>query len=297
MRAVQGSDRHEVVALMRDGRQVRRGLRWADTAASSLAGPYSVEGRALVDRVPFIWLDRQDGREVVRLRTFKPDLMLVGNFGVILREAILDVPSVGTVNTHWSLLPLHRGPHPSTSVLLEGDDTTGLTFHVVNKRIDAGDILDQVAFGVQPDDTATSIYHRAVDLAGARIVALLDRIDKDGLKGTPQDLSQGSYHRRPTVQRATLDFERPAEELDRVVRALIRPMARFRCGGRTVYVSSARVVSDVHAEPGTVVQRSPKVVVATGEGGLALDVCYQLAPVPAPWPAPWNRVSVGTVLR
>jgi len=291
LRALQDSD-HEVVCLVRDGRSLSGPWRWLDHAGGMIGGPWTVEGRAWSARVPSLWLSRQDAREAERLAAHAPDLLLVGNFGLILEAPILDVPRVGAVNTHWSLLPHHRGPNPSTSVLLAGESRTGVTFHVVNARIDAGDILEQVAFAIGPDDTATSLYHRACEEAERRIVELVDRIERDGLIGEPQDLRAGSYHRRVPVERAVLDFAEPAEVLDRTVRALTSPMARFSWRGRTVYVSAARPVAHVDDAPGTVVSTRPVPVIACGQGGLAITAAWTLVP-PGPWPGILGGPKVG----
>ena len=291
LRALQDS-RHEVVVLVRDGRTLKGAWRWLDHAGGMLGGPWTVEGRAFSSGVPNVWLARQDQREVNRLAGDRPDLLLVGNFGLILKAPVLDVPAVGTVNTHWSLLPHHRGPNPSTSVLLHGEVETGLTFHVVDTRIDAGDILDQVAFPIGPDDTATSLYVRACEEAERRVVELVDRIEQDGLVGQVQDLRAGSYHKRVTPEGAVLDFSQPCEVLDRKVRALTSPMARFTHRGRTVYVSAARPVKAVDDAPGTIIATRPAPIIACGEGGLAITAAWTVMP-PGPWPGVIGGPKVG----
>lgn len=290
-RALRASE-HEVVALVRDGRTGSAPLRWLDHTIGVLGGPSTVEGRAIGAGVPLVWLRDQGEREAQALAEVGVDLLLVGNFGLILKPRILAVPSVGTVNIHWSLLPRHRGPCPSTSVLLHGDAETGVTFHVVVPRIDAGAILDQVSFPIGPDATATSLHLRAVDVAERRVVEVLDRIAREGLVGRPQDLSQGSYYRRPTVQESWIDFRESAEVLDRKVRALITPLPRTLHGRSVVYISAARAVEGPSGAPGEVVQVRPHVVVACGSGGLAVQRAWTAAP-PAPWPVPWTRLRVG----
>lgn len=291
LRALLRSD-HQVVALVRDGRTLSVPLRWVDHAAGMAAGPWSVEGRALAAGVRSVWLRDQDASEAARLRRREPDLLIVGNFGMILKKPILDVPSIGAVNAHWSLLPHHRGPHPSTSVLMAGETETGLSFHVVNERIDAGAILDQSAFPIGPTDTATSLYLKACAAAERRIVDVVDRIERDGLVGEAQDLSAGSYFKRVTPEGATLDFSRSAEDLDRMCRALVQPMPRFLWRGRTVYVSRAHRVAGVHGEPGTLLSTRPNLVIACGEGGLAIGSAWTSWP-PGPWPPVWGGVRVG----
>lgn len=293
-RALQ-SGPHEIVAIVRDGRQSQGLWKPLDMIAGWLAGPWSIEGRALAAGVPSVWLREQTPDELRKLEKLEPDLLLVGNFGLILKGAVLQVPRIGTINTHWSLLPAHRGPHPSTSVLLAGESRTGLTFHVVDERIDAGDILAQFPFPIGPDDTSTSLYHRACTEAEREVAGVIDGIATAGLVGAPQDLAAGSYWKRVTPQRAFLDFTRDAESLDRKVRALVSPMARLKWRERTVYVTSARPIPDVDAPPGTVVAVRPRPVIACGTGGLAIDAAWMAAP-PLPWGAPWASIRVGDVV-
>jgi methionyl-tRNA formyltransferase len=283
---------HEVVALVRDGRSGGRVERAIDWTVGAIGGPLTVEGTALLGRVPIRWLRDQDEREVEALRRLRPDLLLVGNFGLILRPAVLAAPALGAVNVHWSLLPRHRGPNPATSAILSGDDETGVTFHVVTPRIDGGDILEQVAFPIGPDATSASIYTRAVCEAAERLGPLLDRIARDGLVGSPQDLSAGSYHRRPTRADARLDWSEPAAILDRKVRALVTPLPHTALRGVPIYVVAARPVPGIAAPPGTIVAVRPQVVVACGRDGLSIERAYTASP-PAPWPAPWSRLRVG----
>jgi methionyl-tRNA formyltransferase len=264
--------------------------RWLDGYGNALGGPLTPEGSAF--DLPWIWLENQDLAEVAALEAVQPDLLLVGNFGVILRRPILAVPRIGTINLHWSLLPRHRGPQPATSVLLSGDAETGLTFHVVDERIDTGPILEQVRFDVRAADTASTLYHRSVEAGVARVVPLLDRIEREGLVGEPQNPKLGFYRKKITVPQSYLDFRRPAVDLERQVRALVSPLARFGWRGRPVVVTVARVLASVPVEPGTLVQTRGRLVVACGEGSLALDACWQQWP-PGPWPLPWQRVLAG----
>jgi methionyl-tRNA formyltransferase len=284
---------HELVALVRDGRSGSRFERAVDVAVGALGGPLTVEGAALLRGVPLLWLRDQGPAEVARLAALRPDLVLVGNFGLILAPEVLAVAPRGAINVHWSLLPRHRGPSPGVSAILAGDRETGVTVHVVTPRVDGGAILDQIAFPLGPDATSASIYARAVEEAERRIGPLLDRIAREGTGfGAPQDLAAGSYRRRPTLADAELDLSRPAAELDRLVRALVSPLPRTSFRGRPLYVVAARPVAGVAAEPGTIVQVRPRVVVACGRDGLAIDRAYGGWP-PLPWPAPWARVGVG----
>jgi len=289
LRALHGS-RHQVVGVVANGRRTR-GLWRPLMRLDGLLGagsPLLVEARRA--RLPLLWLDRVGEGEVAWLEGLEPDLLLLANFGIILPGRLLGVPRLGTVNTHWSLLPAYRGPAPHTMVILGGESQTGLTFHVVEERIDAGDILDQVAYPVAPDDTAMRLYAKAVRLAEARVLHVLDRVEADGLVGEPQDLAQGSYHRRLRPEDVRIDWGRTAVEIDRLVRACTRPMAWFVHRGRPVWVTRASAdPRPVDAPPARVLSARPQVRVATGGGVITIEAAFVRAPLPWVWPAPWSR--------
>ena len=125
--------------------------------------------------------------------------------------------------------------------------------------IDTGDILDQTTFDITGEDTTLSIYRRACDRAAERVVAVMDQVEREGLIGRPQDPAGATYEKAPTKKEATLDWRKPAEELGRVVRALMpSPCPQFQHKGRTVYVFRLYPNdSTVEAAPGTVVSRGP----------------------------------------
>jgi methionyl-tRNA formyltransferase len=289
---------HEVVGWVGDGRQARVPTRLAVPMASAVFEPRtSALGLSVWHRIPRLWFRGDARADAALLRSVAPDLLLSGDFSMIFKAPVLEVPAIGAVNAHWSLLPHHRGPCPSTAVLLAGDSESGLTFHVLTARIDAGDILLQRSFPLRPRDTALSVYCRAAELAAEEVSPLLAGIAANGLVGTPQDLAVGSYRRVPKRAEVRLDLTRPAVELDRMVRAVVSPMAWFEVGDQVVHVSHTMPDDTaVDAKAGTVLSNRPRVRVATGRGSLLLDVAYSWRPVPWLWPAPWNRPAVGSLV-
>ncbi len=273
LEALEASD-HEVAGVL-----VKR-RRWLGIGSA-------LQRRARALRLPVIQLG-----EPWALAALKPELLLAGDFGAILGPEWLEIPSVGGINAHWSLLPKHRGPVPATAAILAGDHESGLTFHVLTERIDGGDILDQAAFPIGERDTTARLYHRAASLARERLPAVLDRVESGGLQGEPQDLASGSYRRRLTAEEATVDWTAPAQEIDRLVRACTRPMAHFSYRGQAVYLSACE---PVHGEgsPGEVLGEDP-LVVATGRDAIRVDRALTLLP-PFTWPG-WPGLRVGTVL-
>ena len=295
LRALLGSS-HEVVALVQDGRQTRGVKRLLAPAVAGIAGPHrSVKGLARAHKVPLIYIDKMNDRELAPLRKLDPDLLLVAGFGIILKESIISLPGIGCVNTHSSLLPRHRGPNPFTAVLLANETETGVTFHVVDEKIDTGDILDQFPFPIDPGDTAGLIHNRAAELAGEHVVALMDRIEAEGIHGTPQDPALATYEKKLKKEDYYIDWNQPAVDVERFVRAHFPfALARFLYAGRDVFVSKASADSvPVEAAPGTVVAAKPNVSIATAEGTFTPDSAFSMRPFPWRWPRPLTRIQPG----
>lgn len=292
--------RHEVVALVQNG---RKAAKWQMSLYPRLAGMFfpmhTVMGLARYHRIPILFIDKMTEDELAPLRALQPDLLLVGGFGIILKEPILTLPRLGCLNTHSALLPRHRGPNPFTAVILQNEAETGVTFHVMDPGIDTGDIVEQVRMPITDRMTAGQIYRDTSQLAGEHVVRVLDRIEREGLHGTPQDAALATYQKKLTWEEARIDWSKPAEEVDRLIRACAPfTVAHFRRRGRTIYAYRSEYRSDpVEAAPGTVLQVRPKLKVATGLGTVALLHTYALRPVPWFWPSPWSRPRVGERLE
>jgi len=249
-------------------------------------------------RIPIVWLDRMDDPGLAEIRAFKPDLLITCGFSIILKKKLLALPAIGCINIHSSLLPKHRGPCPFNYAILAGDSETGVTFHVTEEAIDSGNILDQVRIPLVSTDTGLTVYRKACEAARAHVLAVVDAIEQDGLRGVPQDRSQATYDKKLTAEDATIRWDRSAVELERLVRGCYPTMpVRFQHRGTTVYV--LRASSDprhVDAPPGTVLSDSP-LRVATSEGAFTIRAAGTRFPVPWMWPAPWNRPNVGDRLE
>lgn len=287
---------HEVVAVVQDGRQCRGLRRLLSRSLAPLAmTPHSMLKLARRNRLPVVYIDKMTESELAPLAALKPDVLLVSGFAIILKPPLLELPRIGCVNMHSSLLPRHRGPNPFTAVLLAGERESGVTFHVMEPGIDTGDVLDQTAFEVGPGDAMVDVYQRACARAAERVVDVMDRIASGGLNGVPQDEAVASYDKKVKPDEAWLDWRRPAEELERMVRALAPTLLpRFTFRGRTIYVARAQYNDEPVAEaPGTVLRNRGMVVVATGKGSMKLQVAFARRPLPWIWPSPWLRPSIG----
>ena len=290
---------HEVVAIIQDGRRAKgfqRTIRpWSDALLITAGG---LAFQAMRQGLPIVWIDKMDEEELAPLRALEPDIVLVGGFGIILREPLLSLPRLGCVNMHSSLLPKHRGPNPFCAVILAGETESGVTFHVMAEGIDTGDIIAQTAFTLSPEDTPHSVYAKSCELAGDCVVEVMDSIEQTGVHAKPQDHSLATYEKRPAESDAWIRWERPAVEIARQIRALNEiQTARFSCQHHTILVNKATAdASPVNNRPGYVLQNRPHLAIATGEGVITILVAQAKGPLPLPWPLPWNRPAVGEQL-
>jgi methionyl-tRNA formyltransferase len=291
---------HRVVALVQDGRTSHGWKRAAFNLSTSLfAFESTLNGLAYRKGVPTIWIAKMDERELEPLRRLEPDILLVGGFGIILKKRIIELPRVACVNAHTSLLPRHRGPNPFSAVIMQKDAETGLTFHLVDEGIDTGGILAQFPFPVEPADTAISIYHRGCEIAGQRVVELMDRIQKKGVDATPQDASKATYDRKLTRDDYRIDWSRTVDDYERLMRAG-RPFFTpwFTWQGNTVYLMRGDFKQEeVDGDPGTLLAVVPRPKIAIADGSCTVISAIARTRVPWAWPARWHTLRTGDRLN
>lgn len=287
--------RHEIVALVQDGRQTRGIWRVLNPLFSHLGGADNMLKIARKNRMAIIYIDKMNDAELAPLRALKIDLLLVSGFAIILKKPLLELPRIGCINMHSSLLPRHRGPNPFSAAIVQGDSHSGVTFHVVEEGIDTGDILDQTSFEIEPRDEMMTLYKKACDIAGQRVCEVIEYIEQHGLVGTPQDPALATYDPKLTDADAWIDWTRSAIEIDRMIRGFSpATMPRFHFNNDTIYVAKSTPHTDpVDAAPGTVLSSGHPTRIATGAGSIDLNVAFCRRPFPWIWPAPFNRPVTG----
>lgn len=290
---------HDIVAVLLDGRSTRGVKRWlGPPLARYFRGSFSLGGQARKHAIPIFYIDRMTEEEIAPLKALDIDLILVGGFSLILKKPLLDLPAIGCVNTHSSLLPRHRGPNPFSAAILAQDDETGVTFHWMDEDIDTGDIIAQFTLPLTEKSTMLGLYREACELAGEEVVSVIDKIADGSARAIPQDATQATYEKKPQVADSWIDWSQDAAFIDRQVRGMSpQPCVRFRWMKRLVFVH--RVAYDatpVDAAPGTVLANRPLIRVATGCGTLIIRVAFRQKPIPWLWPGVGKRPNVGDVL-
>ena len=153
------------------------------------------------------------------LQDWKAELFVVAAYGQILPKGLLDIPALGTINIHASLLPRHRGASPIQATLLAGDSHSGITIMWVDEGLDTGDILLQKSCPVYPDDTAGSLHDRLALLAPEALGDALTAIANHQAPRLPQDHSLATYAPKLSRHDAQLDFREDGQFLERKIRA------------------------------------------------------------------------------
>lgn len=208
------------------------------------------------------------------LRDWSPDLIVVAAYGRILPRSVLDLPRLGCVNVHASLLPKYRGAAPIQWALLRGESTTGVTIMRMNERMDEGDILLQRAIAIEPAESYGELQRRLATLGAAALMEALTALHGGALRAVPQDHAAASY--APMIHKpdGAIDWRLPAVEIARRVRAFNPwPSAFTQHRGRLLKIHRARDLAETSstAPPGTVLEIGDDIRVATGTGVVAID--------------------------
>ena len=258
--------RHDVAAVYtQPDRPAGRGRKLRPSEVKALAVTHGIEVRQPVSL--------RDAGERQALRALAPDVMVVAAYGLILPQAVLDIPRLGCINIHASLLPRWRGAAPIQRAILAGDNETGVTIMQMAAGLDTGDMLLKQSCPIHPDDTAGTLHDRLAELGAQAIVPALDGLQAGTLRGRPQDEALACYARKLSKAEALLDWTRPADELARQVRAFNPwPVAHARLGDEVLRVWRAVALSrPCDAAAGTVIGADKAgIVVATGAGALGL---------------------------
>lgn len=185
------------------------------------APPVKREVEAWPEPPPVLQPERVNAPEVIdQLRALQPDLFVSAAFGQIFRPALLEVPRIGSINLHASLLPKYRGAAPIQHAILNGEHEAGVTVMWMDAGMDTGDILLQRSVPIGADDTAGELSARLAEVAAEVLLAALDVIAKGEAPRTTQDEAQATT--APMIRRsdAEIDWIRPASVIRNVVRAM-----------------------------------------------------------------------------
>lgn len=212
----------------------------------------------------------RDESIVRELDALHPDLMVVAAYGLILPQAVLDVPRRGCVNVHASLLPRWRGAAPIQAAILAGDEDTGACLMQMGPGLDDGPVHACRKLAIGKRETAGELHDRIARAGAELLLEKLPGILAGSASPVPQDAAGATHAPKISAADARLDWQRPAAALDRVVRAFNPvPGAYFMLGEERIKCWQAQPGPAAAAAPGTIVAAGhAAVVVACGEGTL-----------------------------
>lgn len=222
----------------------------------------------------------------------QPDVMVVAAYGLILPQWVLDLPALGCLNIHASLLPRWRGAAPIHRAIEAGDAETGITLMQMDAGLDTGDMLAVQRLPIRPTDTTASLHDALAELGASMTVAALARLENGTrLPGVKQPADGVTYAHKIEKHEAQLDWSQSAQSLVRRIHAFNPfPVACTTVQGETVKIWEATALpAAAPAAPGTVLQADQDgILVATGEGRLSITQLQR---------AGGKRLSVADFLR
>ena len=213
---------------------------------------------------------------VARIAAEAPDLVVVVAYGHILPKSILDIPRLGCINVHASLLPRYRGAAPINWAVARGETVTGITIMRMDEGMDTGPMLHVREMPIGGEDTAETMFSKLSNLGAEALREALHKLREGTLDETPQDASLATYAPMLKKEHGRIGWNRPAREVRDLVRGMAPwPSAFALHAGKTLKVLSSAVDGESlpAGEPGEVVALGRDgIAVACGEGVLRLRV-------------------------
>ncbi|AFM26781.1 methionyl-tRNA formyltransferase [Desulfomonile tiedjei] len=221
--------------------------------------------------IPVMEPERLNQDVVDAMVEWNPDVIVVAAYGKILPSKILEMPRMGCVNLHASLLPLYRGASPISAAILDGKSFTGVCTMLMDKGMDTGDILLCREIPIAENDTTGSLHDKLLEPGASLVVDTLRLMIAGEITPIPQDHAKATYTKLLTKKDGKLDWSRDAEFLSRLVRAMSPwPGAFFVFQEEQVKLSDAQHRTG-KAEPGEIYDIVPDgILVGTGKDLLLL---------------------------
>jgi methionyl-tRNA formyltransferase len=214
---------------------------------------------------------------IKKIKEFEPDLILVVAYGQILSKDILNIPKVGCLNIHASLLPKYRGAAPINRAIINGEKETGITFMFMNEKVDAGDIIYQQKITILPDETYRELYDRLSNLSAEIIYTILEKIEEGKIKRISQESKLVTFAKKMTKQDGEINWSEKGEKIYNLIRGTtLYPGAFTSYKGKKLKITKARFLGNYQNEvelsssiPGSVFKiEKESILISTGDKGI-----------------------------
>ncbi|MRT06324.1 methionyl-tRNA formyltransferase [Ewingella americana] len=219
------------------------------------------------------------------------DVMVVVAYGLILPQAVLDMPKLGCINVHGSLLPRWRGAAPIQRSLWAGDSQTGITIMQMDVGLDTGNMLHKIECDIEPQDTSATLYNKLAELGPTGMLATLQQLAEGTARPEVQDEALVTYAEKLSKEEARLDWSLSAKQLERCIRAFNPwPMSYFVIDEQPVKVWQAEALDQqASAQPGT--------IIAAGKAGIQVATSDGILNILQLQPAGKKAMSVQDILN
>ena len=176
--------------------------------------PTPVKELALAEGLPVLQPRRaRDEEFIAQLRALQPDLIVVAPYGQILPQTLLDIPRLGCLNVHTSLLPKYRGAAPIQWAILDGESETGVTIMKMDAGLDTGPMVSTTRTAITPEDNAQTLHDRLAALGGELLVETIPDYAAGKIVPTPQPAEGATYARKISKEDGLIDWSQPARAL------------------------------------------------------------------------------------
>ena len=258
---------HHIVAVYtQPDRPAGRGKKLTPSPVKQLACDHNIN----VFQPPSL----KDSEAQQQLANLDADIMIVVAYGLLLPQAVLDIPRLGCINVHGSLLPKWRGAAPIQRAIEAGDRETGICIMQMDAGLDTGPVISVARCPITAADTSATIYQKLSELGAPTLLAALAKIDQGVAVAEQQDDSQSTYARKIDKAEALMDWSEAAETLARRVRAFNPFPATFSyiAGDRVKIWGAVAIDANSDQSVGTIVDTTADgIVVQTGSGQLLIS--------------------------
>lgn len=201
----------------------------------------------------------------------EPDVIAVVAYGKLLPPEILEIPHLGCINVHGSLLPKYRGAAPIQWTIINGESTAGVTTQFMAEGMDTGDILLKAEVPVGREETTGELFDRLKILGAKLLIETLDGLELGSIQRTPQNHDQATLAPKLQKEMSVVDWTQPALKIHDLIRGLNPwPCATTVLGGKRMKLLSSRIVEGEGREPGTVYVKNGEMIVACGQQALRI---------------------------
>lgn len=212
----------------------------------------------------------RDAETLEQLKGCNPDLIVVVAYGKLLPKDVLELPRLGCINVHASLLPKYRGAGPVQWAIINGEEETGVTTMYMAEALDTGDMLESAALKIGENETADELMERLSHLGAELLISTVKKAEEGTLKPVPQDEALSTYVSMLDKEMARLDFNKPAREVHNLIRGLSSwPCAYTFYQGKRLKVYRSKL-SPMSGQPGELLD-AKRFIVACRDGAVEFE--------------------------